>query len=98
MNEITIDELKEIKFATVIDVRTKDEYERGHVPGAKLNELADLDKWSSKLKKDKEYYIICKSGGRSAMACMQLKSKGFDKCYNVVGGMDAWIDEGYEIE
>lgn len=98
MEEISVQDLKEKKFATIIDVRTKEEYNRGHVPGAKHHELADLEKWSSKLKKDKEYYFICRSGARSGVACIQLKSKGFTKCFNITGGTMAWINEGYDIE
>lgn len=98
MNQISVKNLREKKFSMILDVRSKDEYDRGHIPGAKLYDMGDIEKWSKKLKKDKEYYLVCKSGVRSGFAYVMLEDMGFEKCYNVVGGTDAWIEEGYEIE
>ncbi|WP_407578016.1 rhodanese-like domain-containing protein, partial [Escherichia coli] len=43
------------------------------------------------------YYIICKKGGRSAQVVKYLESQGID-AVNVEGGMDAWGDEGLQID
>jgi hydroxyacylglutathione hydrolase len=98
MNEITVKELREKHYDIIIDVRTQEEFDRGHVPGAKHLELSHIHTWCKKLKKEKIYYIICKSGRRSGIACTMLVGIGFEKCYNVSGGTDAWLSEGYEIE
>ncbi|WP_346024535.1 rhodanese-like domain-containing protein [Alkalibacterium indicireducens] len=41
------------------------------------------------VKKDKEYHVICLSGGRSSMVCDFLGNQGYD-VVNVMGGMSAW--------
>ena len=75
----------------LIDIRETYEYKSGHVPSAKNipmgTLLADPDKY---LVKEKEYYIICQSGGRSSRACEGLASKGF-KVVNVLGGTGSYI-------
>lgn len=69
--------------AVVLDVRSKEEFEGGHVKGA-LN--IPLDTLSSNLKKigDKDTYIItcCMSGGRSSVAKNILHSAGYDNVHN----------------
>ncbi|ASW42468.1 rhodanese-like domain-containing protein [Clostridium isatidis] len=75
----------------LIDIREKYEYNRGSIKTAKnipMNELLhNTDKY---LKKDKEYYIICQSGGRSSKTCSTLRSKGYN-VVNVSGGVGSYI-------
>ena len=49
--------------------------------------LGNPDKY---LKKDKEYYLVCQSGGRSSMACNSLRQKGFN-VINVAGGVGSYL-------
>ncbi|MBP2099907.1 rhodanese-like domain-containing protein [Enterococcus rivorum] len=77
---------------TIIDVREDDEFKRGHIPTAKTIPLSSLEPYVSKLDKNEEYYIICQSGGRSAMACDFLSSQGYH-VVNVMGGMSVWKGE-----
>lgn len=86
--------------ALVVDVRTPEEFATGHVPGARnipvsalpdrLAELADA--------RDKDVYLICAVGGRSARATAMLAEAGFTHPINVEGGTDAWRDAGYPLE
>jgi len=83
----------------LVDVRTKKEYDAGHVPGAlhlPLQELGDrlgeLEVW-----RGGPVYLICQSGGRSARAQAQLSAAGFT-AVNVVGGTGAWKAAGYPLE
>lgn len=70
----------------LIDIREAYEYKGGHVPTAKNIPMNKLIQNSEKLlEKDKEYHIICQSGGRSSRACGILIKKGFD-VVNVSGG------------
>lgn len=74
----------------ILDVREMLEYKfGGHIPGAKNMALSILNQTASKLDKNKEYYIICQSGARSAQACAFLEQAGF-KTTNVLGGMSMW--------
>ncbi|MCQ9209117.1 rhodanese-like domain-containing protein [Granulicatella seriolae] len=77
---------------TIIDVRETDEFEREHIPSARTLPLSELEQRIDQLNKDEKYYVICQSGGRSAMACNLLSTKGYDTV-NVMGGMSAWKGE-----
>lgn len=80
---------------TVIDVRTPEEYNSGHIPGAKLIPLQVIDGSTDSLKKDGSYLIVCHSGNRSQQASEILTEKGFKNIYNMTGGMNDWK---YSIE
>jgi rhodanese-related sulfurtransferase len=81
---------------TLIDVRQPDEYvgNLGHVDGAKLIVLDALPERMSEIPKDKPVVMICKSGGRSMRATAYLLNQGYDKVYNMIGGMMLWNDYG----
>ena len=68
--------------AQILDVRSKGEYEGGHIKGSVNISLDTLASNISKLKKDKPIIICCASGMRSASAVGILKEKGFNLVYN----------------
>ena len=68
--------------AQIIDVRTKAEYQQGHVKGSINIPLNDLSSHYSKLKKDKPIITCCASGMRSASAKSMLESNGFTNVHN----------------
>lgn len=75
----------------LIDIREPYEYNSGSIASAKnipMNTL--LSNPSKYLTKDKEYYIMCQSGGRSSRVCGQLKNMGYD-VINVSGGMGSYL-------
>ena len=71
----------------LIDVRTPDEFRKGHIKNAKNVPLNEIGQFSPI--KDEKIYIICQSGARSKLAAKKLKKRGFD-VVNVQGGMHAW--------
>jgi phage shock protein E len=73
--------------AQIIDVRTKGEYQGGHIQGAINIPLQSLQGSLSKIKKDKPVITCCASGMRSASAKSILKSSGFSQVYNGGGWM-----------
>lgn len=75
------------KDLVLLDVRTKDEFARGHIRGSKNVPLSTIDHYQSK--KDKEILVICQSGMRSKQAAKMLLKKGY-QVKNVAGGMNAW--------
>ena len=80
------------KNMVVLDVRTDDEFARGHIKGAKhlpLNKLGDGIKLLSAMRKD-DVVCVCASGKRSAVAAVWLKKAGFDSVFNLSGGMMRW--------
>lgn len=73
--------------AVIIDVRTKGEFQGGHIKGAINIPLHSLESNLSKIKKDKPVITCCASGMRSASAKSILKSKGYTEVYNGGGWM-----------
>lgn len=73
----------------VVDVREQEEYDALHLDGVTLLPLSELVDRYTELDKAQAYYVICKSGRRSARACQFLEEEGYDVT-NVQGGMDAF--------
>lgn len=83
---------------TIVDVREKEEYNAGHIPGALLIPLSELAQRVKDVPRDTEVILVCRSGNRSQQAYDSLKQQGFTNIHNMVGGMLAWQAAGYEIE
>jgi rhodanese-related sulfurtransferase len=87
--------------AQLIDVRTAEEYENGHLKNALLIDYLAADfktKAFDGLDKTKPVLVYCASGGRSAKSAKIYKDAGFEKVYNLVGGFKAWSSNNLEIE
>ncbi|MDF2572763.1 MAG: sulfurtransferase [Sporomusa sp.] len=90
---VTVDEalaLWQNKEAIIIDVRTQQEYQEGHIQGVPLIPLNQLDSRVGEVPKTQKVLLICRSGNRSGQGTSLLRSKGFDNVYNIDGGMLAW--------
>ncbi|KMK76304.1 sulfurtransferase TusA family protein [Alkalihalobacillus pseudalcaliphilus] len=74
----------------VIDVREKAEYAFTHVPGALSIPLGELEDRMHEVEKDKDIYVICRTGNRSDIACQKLTHAGFEQVINVIPGMNQW--------
>ena len=70
----------------LLDVREEYEYQNGHIKGAVNLPLREILEKKDTLPKDKDIYVYCRSGHRSADAVNFLKSLGFEKVHNVEGG------------
>lgn len=68
--------------AIILDVRSKGEYQSGHIKGSINISVDSLSNNLSKLKKDKPIITCCASGMRSASAKSILKSNGFTEVHN----------------
>lgn len=91
MKEITFNDFYQLyqkESLSVLDVREVEEFEALHLEGARNFPLSQLADTYNQLDKSQSYYVICKSGMRSARACQFLSGKGYD-VINVQGGMDA---------
>jgi rhodanese-related sulfurtransferase len=84
----------------LVDVRTPGEYEAGHVPGARLLPIQELESRVEELRplQDREIHVICQSGGRSSRAADELVQAGFPRVTNVKGGTAAWRGAGYPVD
>ena len=89
MKEITFNDFYQLyqnEQLFLVDVREVDEFESLHLEGARNLPLSQLADTYEQLDKDQLYYVICKSGMRSARACQFLAEQGYD-VINVQGGM-----------
>lgn len=90
---ITAQELNNITTEIqLIDIRTPKEFADGHLEEAKLIDYyaTDFMNKMSKLDKNKDLYIYCRSGNRSGKAAKKLESLGFPKIYDLEGGIIKW--------
>jgi len=80
-----------------LDVRTPEEFAEGHIQGATLIPVQELEQHLAEIPKDKQVYVYCRSGKRSAAASTMLAKHGFANIENVVGGIEAWKNSGYTV-
>ena len=78
--------------AVVVDVREDKEFVEGHIINSVHIPLASVQQRLKELEKHKDAQIIvsCRSGARSNSACGTLRKNGFEKVYNLKGGVLAW--------
>ena len=95
-----LERIEKHQAPALIDVRTAEEYESGHIPGA-INvplqsfprRLAELDAY-----RNRELVLYCEVGGRAARGESWLASQGFQQLRLLDGHMSAWRDGGYPVE
>jgi rhodanese-related sulfurtransferase len=89
--------------ARVIDVRRRDEWQRGHIPEATLVSLDGIYSFGKALKdlhlpEDEDVIFVCAVGQRSASASEIALVAGLKNVYNLANGMNGWIMRQYPIE
>jgi phage shock protein E len=83
-----------------LDVRTAEEFARGHLPGA-VNidwNRKDFTEKVAALDKSQTYLLHCAAGVRSAKACERMSKLNFTNLYNLEGGFKAWEAAGKPVE
>jgi molybdopterin/thiamine biosynthesis adenylyltransferase/rhodanese-related sulfurtransferase len=87
--------------AVVIDVRESEEFESGHLPGAKHVPRGYLESRIENAVADRDAHVVlyCASGQRSALAAHTLEQLlGYSNVESMTGGITLWKDRGYEVE
>jgi thioredoxin 1 len=84
--------ITELPTATIIDVRSQEEFDGGHIQNAQnMNWNGNnFDKQISNLDKSKPVLVYCLSGGRSSSAARKMRNDGFKEVYELDGGMMQW--------
>ena len=100
--DVTVEEFKKLVDSSkglLLDVRTPDEFNEGHIMEAVNINFYDKDfaQQVEKLDKMKPVYVYCRSGGRSGKTKDLLHKKGFTEIYNLEGGFLSWEKAGYKI-
>lgn len=84
----------------LLDVRTQEEWDQGHLKGAKRVSIAEegfVDKAKAVLDPKKPVVVYCRSGNRSAKATKLLREAGFTTVLDLAGGIIAWEKEGKPV-
>jgi len=79
--------------AYLLDVREDDEWTAGHAPDAVHIRLGELGARAAEVPRDREVYVICRTGNRSAYAAQALVGAGWN-AVNVADGMTGWAVAG----
>jgi rhodanese-related sulfurtransferase len=96
ISEINPDELKQMQQSgedfTLIDVRERDEQQKGMIPGAVAMPRGILEVNIDQITTDKDRQLVlyCGGGSRSALAALNLKKMGFNKVLSMSGGYRGW--------
>ena len=88
------------KQNVILDVRTAEEFQAGHIPGAVNLDVtaSDFQAKAALLDRNKTYLVHCASGVRSARACDKLNHLDFPNLYNLPAGFRAWAKAGKPVE
>ena len=82
----------------VLDVRTPEEYQDGHLPGATLIPIDQLGARYGELPQNETILVYCRSGNHSLEAVYLLENAGFNRVHSLDRGIKNWIQNGYEVE
>ena len=83
----------------VLDVRTPDEYDEGHIDGSIMLDFyeADFADRLAQLDPEVPYLVYCRSGNRSGQTTQLMEDLGFSTVYDVDGGVIAWAEAGLPL-
>jgi rhodanese-related sulfurtransferase/glyoxylase-like metal-dependent hydrolase (beta-lactamase superfamily II) len=99
LSQISVETLRSMRHdLKILDVRDQNEWEEGHIKGAVHIPYYFLEQRLQELDTTQPVAIVCASGQRSSIACSLLQKHSFTHLYNVVGGMEAWEQAGFEQE
>ena len=103
IHEVSIDEVKKKidnkEDIILLDVRDREEYETGHIPGAINISRGTLDFKVHLIvpDKDKKIIVYCGLDLRSPLATKSMNDLGYKKALNMIGGLKAWKEAGYPL-
>ena len=101
--KVEVEEFEKLWLAktnVVLDVRTKQEFDAGHIPGA-INLDVNAPGFTKKvaaLDTNKVYLVHCAAGRRSANACDQMSRLGFSRLIDLAPGFRGWEKAGKPVE
>lgn len=91
------DKIEKNEEMVILDVRRDEEWEKGHIEGARHVYVGHLEENLDKVPRNSPTIVYCDSSRRSNIAASILKKNGYDMVYNVLGSMTAWKNAGYKV-
>jgi len=89
--------LKQRQDVYLLDVRTPQEYQQGHLAGAHLIPIDQVMQRLGELPRNRAILVYCAVGSRSAQVFNFLARRGYPEVYNLDGGITAWAQRGYPV-
>ncbi|GAC1485637.1 MAG: MBL fold metallo-hydrolase [Gemmatimonadaceae bacterium] len=86
-----------VEARQIVDVRSPEEWSKGHLAGALHIPLAALPDRIGELDPTSPIVLHCQGGGRSSIAASFLESQGLLNVSNLAGGFEAWVAQGFEV-
>lgn len=83
--------------ATIVDIRSPDEFAKGSLPNAKNLPADKIGDRMRELKKDKPLIVVCATGSTAGRTAAQLRAGGFSEVYVLGGGLAAWREAGLPV-
>lgn len=97
--DVTVEQAKSLieskPYLIILDVRTQEEYDSGHIKRAILIPIDELENRLDELSKNDELLVYCRTGRRSSNAMNNLQANGFTKIFHMNDGITGWIQAGY---
>ncbi|NOZ95614.1 MAG: rhodanese-like domain-containing protein [Acidobacteria bacterium] len=93
--------LQEGRDIVLLDLRSAEEAASGRIPGTevRMDSLApDFTEELDGLDRNRTYMLYCRAGERSAAAMTVMEEMGFERVYEIEGGIEAWAQEGLPVE
>ena len=104
IREIDVERARELldgaEPPVLVDVRAQNEWNQGHIPGAVLIPVAEVEERIEEATPDRSRAVIlyCASGNRSARAAKTLEELGYEDVASLEGGFTVWAERGYPSE
>ena len=97
INSISVGELERRLSADrapfLLDVREPEEMADGVIAGSVNIPMEDVEQRLGELPRDRDIVVVCHLGQRSAFITKKLNALGYDRAMNLIGGMEAWLEE-----
>lgn len=103
ITRVSVDEAYEMlssdtgKDYFILDVRSKEEFDSGHIEGAYLIPDTELKDRLQELPQDRPLIVYCRTDNRSTRASNLLLENGFKEIFNMMGGFTDWQSKGYPV-
>lgn len=82
--------IENMRKGQLVDLRKKEEFEEGHINGARNIPFAMLTRNPGRLRKDLPIFLYCEKGKVSKRAALVLYGKGYEQIYQLEGGLTNW--------
>lgn len=92
--------LRKEEAPILLDVRTPNEFAQGALPGAVNMDYLGESFWNQfeQLEAGRPIYVYCRTERRSLRVCMLLQNAGFERVYNLDGGLISWHEVFEQVE